>query len=61
VHERELLLQIIDTVPHWYLADRGPFTYSLEVGDCELAFMSHGVLTPELLSLYVGLLRSLAL
>ena len=52
VHERELLLQIVDTVPHWYLADRGPFKHSLEVGGCELAFMSHRALTPELSALH---------
>jgi hypothetical protein len=52
MHERELLLQVVDTVPHWYQADQGPFEYSLRVGDCELAFMSHGVLTPELSALY---------
>ncbi len=52
MHERELLLQIADTVPHWYTADQGPVEYSLEVGGHQLAFMSHGVHTPELSALY---------
>jgi hypothetical protein len=52
MHERELLLQVVDTVPQWYLADQGPFGYSLEVGGHHLAFMSHGVLTPALFALY---------
>lgn len=48
MHERELLQQILDTVPHWYRADHGPVRHEFEVhGEC-LTFYSHAPFTPQL-------------
>ncbi len=48
MHERELLLQIVDTVPHWYLADHGPEEHSFAVGGEEVVFKSHAPHGPAL-------------
>ena len=52
MHERELLLQITDTVPHWYQAEHGPAEHMLEVGGERVVFMSHTAFSPALASVY---------
>lgn len=52
MHERELLHQIMDTVPHWYQADHATYRYPLEVGGVELVFASHSALSPDLAAVY---------
>jgi len=48
MHERELLPQILDTVPQWYRADHGPVRHGLEVHGERLTFFSHAAFTPVL-------------
>ena len=48
MHERELLQQILDTVPQWYRADHGPVRHELEVHGERLTFFSHAAFTPLL-------------
>ncbi len=52
MHENQLLQQIVDTVPHWYLAEHAPHIYSLAVGGEELKFASHSPLSPDLGAVY---------
>lgn len=52
MHEQELLRQIVDTVPHWYLADHGPVEHVLAVGGQELAFKSHSACTEDLAAVF---------
>lgn len=48
MHEQELLLQLIDTVPHWYLAECGPIGHTFSVGTERLEFFSHAMPGPKL-------------
>lgn len=48
MHEQELLHQLVDTVPHWYLAEHGPGSHSLTVGSGHLEFFSHTRPSPKL-------------
>ncbi len=59
LHEQELMLQLVDTVPHWYVAGAGPFTYSLQARGQELVFASHVPLSRDLSPLYDFMQRGL--
>jgi hypothetical protein len=48
VHEQELFLQLVDTVPHWYTAEHGPVAHSFTVDSHHLQFFSHSRPGPEL-------------
>jgi hypothetical protein len=48
MHEQELLLQLVDTVPHWYRAEHGPVAHSFAVGSYRLEFFSHTPPGPKL-------------
>jgi hypothetical protein len=48
VHEQELFLQLVDTVPHWYVAEHGPVAHSFAIDSHRLQFASHSRPGPEL-------------
>ena len=52
MHEQELLLQIADTLPHWYEAEHGPVEHVMAVGGEELVLRSHATPGPEMAAVY---------
>lgn len=46
--EAEVGAEIVNLVPHWYMADCGPERYSLPIGRHAVTFFNHRKLTPNL-------------
>lgn len=45
---------VIDMIPNWYRAERGPFRHELSLGDASVPFFSHRRFTPKLNDFFAG-------